>query len=66
MLELLIIACLQDQCREFSKLYDPAEVSLLTCMMSGQSEVARWQAAYPEWQVDRWSCGERSTRAARL
>lgn len=66
MLELLIIACLQGQCREFSKLYDPVEVSMLTCMMSGQTEVAQWHEAHPGWEVKRWSCGVFPRREARL
>lgn len=66
MLELLIIACLNGHCREFSQLYDAAEVSMLTCMMSGQTEVARWHAANPGWQVERWSCGTFTRREARL
>ncbi|QBX33934.1 hypothetical protein E4L95_22275 [Paracoccus liaowanqingii] len=66
MLELIIIACLHGQCREFSNLYDPAEVSMLTCMMSGQTEVARWQQAHAGWQVKRWRCGIHSRQEARL
>ena len=57
MIELLIAACLASgDCRDFSLLYDSREVSLLTCAVAGQSEVARWQASYPAWRVTRWSC----------
>lgn len=66
MLELVIIACLHGQCREFSNLYDPADVSMLTCMVSGQTEVARWQQSHANWQVQRWSCGAFPRREARL
>ena len=58
MIELLIAACLTSgECREVSLLYDSREISVLTCAIAGQSEVARWQASYPTWQVIRWSCG---------
>ena len=58
MIELLIAACLATgDCREVSLLYDPHEVTLLTCIMSGQAEVARWQAQHPAWQVQGWRCG---------
>ena len=57
MIELLIAACLVSGCREFPLLYDAREVSLMTCMVSGQTEVARWQASHPEWRVARWRCG---------
>jgi hypothetical protein len=58
MIELLIAACLASgDCRDFSLLYDSRDLSVLTCTMAGQGEVARWQASYPEWRVERWSCG---------
>jgi len=42
MIELLLAGCLvTGGCRDFSLLYDSREVSLLTCMMSGQAEVAK-------------------------
>nr|MBA3325117.1 hypothetical protein [Paracoccaceae bacterium] len=46
--------------------YDPYEVSLMTCMIAGQPEVARWQAAHSGWRVTRWSCGVQDTRSSRL
>ncbi|MBA3323956.1 MAG: hypothetical protein H0T41_01300 [Rhodobacteraceae bacterium] len=58
MIELLISACLMSGgCRDFPLLYDAREVSLMTCMVSGQAEVARWQASNPLWSVLRWRCG---------
>lgn len=66
MIELLIAACLPSvECRDFPLLYDSREVSILTCIISGQTEVARWQLSHPEWQIVRWRCsiasdGERS------
>jgi hypothetical protein len=58
MIELLIAACLASgECRDFPLLYDPYEVSMLTCVTSGQAEVARWQTSHPEWRIVRWRCG---------
>ena len=58
MIELLIAACLASGgCREVSLLYDPQEVSLMTCMVAGQREVARWQTEHPDWRIERWACG---------
>jgi hypothetical protein len=65
MIELLIAACLTagDDCREFSQLYDARDVSLMTCIASGQAEIARWQQSHPDWRVQRWSCGSPEERA---
>jgi hypothetical protein len=58
MIELLILACLgSGECRDFPLLYDAREVTLITCSLAGQAEVARWQSVHPEWQVRRWRCG---------
>lgn len=58
MLELVIAACLASgHCQDFSQLYDPREVSFLTCVMGAQPEVARWQESHPDWRVVRWRCG---------
>ena len=57
MIELLIAVCIASgDCREVSLLYDRREVSLMTCMIAGQREVARWQADHPGWRVERWQC----------
>ena len=37
-------------------LFDGREVSLMTCMISGQAVIAPWQQDNPEWQVRRWLC----------
>jgi hypothetical protein len=58
MIELLIAACLlSGECRDFPLLYDPREVSMMTCVLSGQAEVARWQTSHPDWQIVHWRCG---------
>lgn len=64
MIELVISACLiaGSECRDFGQLYDPRDVSLLTCMIAGAPEVARWQGQHPAWRVTRWNCDLRDTR----
>jgi hypothetical protein len=58
MIELVIAACLASgDCRDFALLYDSREVSVMTCMVSGQTEIARWQDSHPGWRVVRWRCG---------
>jgi hypothetical protein len=58
MIELLISACLvggQD-CRDISMLYDARDVSLIACITTGQTEVARWQVNHPNYRIARYSC----------
>jgi hypothetical protein len=58
MIELVIAACLTaGECKESRLTYDAHDVSLMTCMISGQAEIARWQQQHPAWQVKRWHCG---------
>jgi hypothetical protein len=59
MIELVIAACLVagDDCRDFRLLYDARDVSLMTCMVAGQAQVAQWNGENPAWEVRRWSCG---------
>lgn len=69
MTEMLISVCLSAtgaECHEFSLLFDGAEMSLLTCMMRGQTIVADWQQHHPGWQVKRWSCRQHETRELAL
>jgi hypothetical protein len=65
MIELLITACLINvgECQRFSMLYDAREVSVMTCMIGGEAEVARWAESHKEWRVQRWSCGSVDERA---
>ncbi|HRO11513.1 hypothetical protein [Amaricoccus sp.] len=63
MIELLIAACLSfgaPECRNFSLLYDPAELSLVACATRGQAEIARWHESHPRWTVSRWTCAWRT------
>jgi hypothetical protein len=67
MIELIIAACLSaGTCQDFRSLYDPREISFLTCVTAAQPQVARWQAEHPHWQVRRWQCGFLDTTSARI
>lgn len=67
MIALVIAACLgTEECRDFTLLYDPYSVSLMTCMVAGQPEVARWNESHPDWRITRWSCGLHDPRVAEL
>jgi hypothetical protein len=58
MIELLIAACLTSgECRDFPLLYDARELTIMTCVISGHAEVARWQVDHAEWEIVRWRCG---------
>jgi hypothetical protein len=67
MIELLIAACLSAasaECRDFSLLYSPYEVSLMSCALHGQQQIARWHESHPGWIVARWSCAYRAPGTA--
>ncbi len=58
MIELLFSACLigSDDCRDMSLLYDSQDVSMMACMMRGQTELARWQVEHPNYRIARFTC----------
>ena len=63
MIELVIAACISSatpECRDFSLLFDADEVSVMSCALHGQREIARWSESHPTWTVARWTCGYRA------
>jgi hypothetical protein len=74
MIELLISACALTSepaghtppCREFSLLFDAREVSLMTCMLHGQAQIAQWKERHEGWGVERWQCRPRDMRESRI
>lgn len=57
MIELVFVTCLinePDRCQERSLLF--TEVGLMTCMLHGQAEIARWVEDHPREQVQGWAC----------
>lgn len=58
MIELVIAACLMTgECRETKLTFEAQDVSLMTCMIAGQGEIARWHNQHSDWKVKRWHCG---------
>lgn len=64
MIELFFVTCLAtapDQCRDRSLLY-AAETGVMTCLMMGQAELARWAATHPNETVTQWKCRQADRR----
>lgn len=74
MIELLISACALTSeptghtrpCRDFSLLFDAGEVSIMTCMLHGQTQIAEWKERHEGWTVERWQCRPRDLRESRI
>lgn len=57
MIELAITVCLLDdalKCREESLTFQ--DVSILTCMVGGQAQIAAHMEKRPRWYVRKWAC----------
>ncbi|MFC5565923.1 hypothetical protein ACFPOC_05750 [Rubellimicrobium aerolatum] len=57
MIELAFLACLSAEpeiCED--KAMQFADLSVMTCMMGAQPQLAQWQSEHPGWVVQRWSC----------
>jgi hypothetical protein len=55
--ELALTICLLDdaqKCREEHMTF--SDVSLLTCSIAGQAQVAHYMERRPRWFVKRWAC----------
>jgi len=64
MIELVLSICLLDdarKCRDESLTF--ADVSLLTCAVGGQAQIAQYMEHRPRWYVKRWSCRPAGTYA---
>ncbi|MGR3446441.1 MAG: hypothetical protein ACU0C5_03485 [Paracoccus sp. (in: a-proteobacteria)] len=58
MIELFFVTCLIDDpqvCTDHSLLFEERN-GLFTCMLEGQSELARWVEAHPRDRVKEWKC----------
>lgn len=57
MIELALTICLLDdarKCRDEALTF--SDVSVLTCMVGGQAQVAAYMERRPRWYVSRWTC----------
>lgn len=67
MIELAFVVCLRtmpDQCEERRLSYLP-DISLMTCMMQAQPQLAQWSEAHPNLTVARWTCQSADSRPVR-
>ena len=65
MIELLFVSCLSADpasCQDRSLIFE--DMSLVTCMVHGQQELARWQADHPRETVREWKCRTAGQRTA--
>lgn len=64
MIELVFAICLLDdasKCREEHLTF--GDVSLLTCAVGGQAQIASYMERHPRWYVKRWACQPAGTVA---
>lgn len=57
MAELIFLACLgvgDGNCHTHRIGY--SNVSVMTCMMGAQGQLARWQQEHRDWSIAEWSC----------
>ena len=67
MIELVFVACLRsspDLCEERSIAYLP-DVSVMSCMMQAQPQLAQWSETHPDHHISRWSCVPSDSRPIR-
>jgi hypothetical protein len=59
MIELIFTACslLHGMCREEKLVFAEPGLSVYSCAMRGQIELARWVVNHPNWSVVRYRCG---------
>jgi hypothetical protein len=63
MIELVLAVCMisePDQCKNVHLTFMAENMTPFHCMLYGQSEIAKWSEAHPDWKIQRWSCGRPS------
>ena len=57
MIELVLSICLFDDARKCrDEILTFTDVTLMTCAIGGQSQIAAYMEHRPRWYVKRWSC----------
>ena len=51
---------------DFSLLFDAREVSVMTCMLHGQTQIASWKERHEGWDVEQWQYRPRDLRESRI
>ena len=67
MIELVLVVCLHalpDRCEERSIGLYP-EISVMTCMMQAQPQIAVWSERNPQLKVARFTCRDSTTRVTK-
>ncbi|MDM7458989.1 MAG: hypothetical protein P3W94_006490 [Paracoccus sp. (in: a-proteobacteria)] len=67
MIELFFVTCLiaePQSCRDNRLPFNERD-GLVTCMMQGQNEIARWLERHPTERVREWTCRYADKRARR-
>lgn len=67
MIELVFVSCLSTdpaRCQQRSLIF--VEASLMTCMVHGQQEIAKWQDSHPREVVREWKCRSALLREAEI
>jgi hypothetical protein len=59
MIEIVISACLMadlSRCKDVSLTYTAENLTPMQCMSMSMAEIAKWNAAHPNWFAKRWTC----------
>lgn len=57
MIELAFVVCLNaepDTCEHRAMQFN--DISVISCTLAAQPELARWVEEHPGWRIQRWTC----------
>jgi hypothetical protein len=61
MIELLMVVCFASSphhCKDEKLVFAEAGLTVYTCAMRGQIEIAKWANSHPNWRVHGYKCGK--------
>ena len=59
MIEIAAAVCMLSEpgrCKDVVLNFEAEAVTAFSCMMYGQSELAKWTGDHPSWKISRWTC----------
>jgi hypothetical protein len=59
MIEVVAAACLlasPEHCRDVTLTFEAQAITPMSCMMNGQTELAKWTNEHPGWRIARFTC----------
>ncbi len=68
MFELVLSVCFvadPARCKDVKLSYMEEKITPQQCMMTGQSEIAKWAEGNPNWRIEKWTCG-RAKQVAKI